>query len=87
MLTETNGQKKRIDHRVEMRGALQEVARRLEKTEGVLHSSQVIHNRIRRNHFETLRIYADVIRDIAIKDSAMAARIEKLKQDILEVIS
>ena len=79
--------KKKIDHRKELRGALQEVARRLEKVEGVLYSSQVVHNRIKRNHIETLKVYAEVLRDMAIEDNAKAAMIEKVKQDIQEAIS
>lgn len=81
------GQKKRIDHRTELRGALQEVAKRLEKVEGIRYSSQVIHNRIKRNHIETLKIYAEVLRDMTIEDNSKAAMIEKVKQEIQEAIS
>ncbi len=80
-------QNHKIDHRKELRGALQEVAKRLEKVEGIRYSSQVIHNRIKRNHIETLKVYAEVLRDMAIEDNAKAAMIEKIKQDIQEVIS
>ena len=77
----------KIDHRKELRGALQEVAKRLEKVEGIRYSSQVIHNRIKRNHIETLKVYAEVLRDMAIEDNAKAAMIEKIKQDIQEAVS
>ena len=82
-----NGEKRKIDHRIELRGALQEVAKRLEKVEGIRYSSQVIHNRIKRNHIETLKVYRDVIEDMAVEDNAKAAEIERLKKDIREAVS
>lgn len=66
---------------------MQEVAKRLEKVEGIRYSSQVIHNRIKRNHIETLKIYAEVLRDMTIEDNSKAAMIEKVKQEIQEAIS
>lgn len=86
-MPEIKGRKRGIDHRKELRGALREVARRLEKTEGILYSTQVIHNRIKRNHVETLEVYVAVLRDIAMRDDAKAARIRKIKQDIEEFIA
>ena len=69
-----------------MRGALQEVAKRIEEIEGVRYSSQVIHNRIKRNHINTLKVYAKVLRDMAIEDDAKAAAIERAKQEVQEAI-
>lgn len=83
----TTSQRKSIDHRKELQGALKEVAKRLEKVSGIRYSSQVIHNRIKRDHVETLQVYADVLRDMTIEDNSKAAMIEKVKQEIQEAIS